>query len=72
MRDATGTRKDRESIIKPMYLLIKKVCRSIRGRFLRCLINRQSQLEIGWTEDHCARLDEIAAEDHSYIAAAAE
>ena len=29
-------------------------------------------MDIGWTEDHCARLDEIAAEDHSNIAAAAE
>ena len=29
-------------------------------------------MDIGWTEDHCARLDEIAAEGHSYIAAAAE
>ena len=39
---------------------------------MRCCIYRQSQLDIGWTEDHCARLDEIAAEDHSYIATAAE
>ena len=29
-------------------------------------------MDIGWTEDHCARLDDIAAEDHSYIATAAE
>ena len=27
-------------------------------------------MDIGWTEDHCARLDEIAAEDHCYIATA--
>ena len=43
-----------------------------RDRFLRCPIYRRSQLDIGWTQDHCARLDEIAAEDHSYIATAAE
>ena len=29
-------------------------------------------MDIGWTEDHCARLDEIAAEDHSFFATAAE
>ena len=36
------------------------------------LFIERSQMDIGWTEDHCARLDEIAAEDHSYIATAAE
>ena len=45
---------------------------SIQDWFLRCLIHRQSQLDIGWTEGHCARLDEVAAEDLSYIATAAE
>ena len=39
---------------------------------MRCPTYRQSQLDIGWTEDYCARLDEIAAEDHSYVATAAE
>ena len=29
-------------------------------------------MDIGWTEEHCARLDEVAAECHSYIATAAE
>ena len=75
MGDATGTRKGRESTIKPMSLqkkAEKKGFTSIRDRFLRCLIYRQFKLDIGWTEDHCARLDEIAAEDHSYIATAAE
>ena len=42
------------------------------GRFLRCPTSRQSQLDIGWTEEHCARLDASATEDHSYIAEAAE
>ena len=37
-----------------------------------CFTHRQSQLNIGWTEVHCARLDEISAGDHSYIATAAE
>ena len=31
-----------------------------------------SQLDIGWTEDDCARQDEVAAEDRSYIVMAAE
>ena len=67
MGDATGIRKDRGSTIKT-----KKGYASIRDRFLRCLVSRPSQMNIGWTEEHCARLDEIAAEDHSYIATAAE
>ena len=37
-----------------------------------CPFYRRSLMVIGWTEDHCAPLDEIAAEDHSYIATAAE
>ena len=36
----------------------------MRDRCLRCPIYRQSQLDIGKTEDHCARQDKIAAEDH--------
>ena len=50
----------------------RRTTKSIQDRFLRCLIYRQSQLDIGWTEEHCARLEEIAAEDHSYVATAAE
>ena len=37
--------------------------------FLNSPRYRQAQIE---TEEHCARLDEIAAEDHSCIARAAE
>ena len=29
-------------------------------------------MDIGWTEDHCARLDEIAAEDHCCTATAGD
>ena len=29
-------------------------------------------MDIGWTEDRCAHLDEIVAEGHSHIATAAE
>ena len=75
MGDATGIWNGRESTIQPMSLperRRKKGSTSILDRFLNCPIYRRSQMDIGWTEDHCARLDEIAAEDHSYIAAAAE
>ena len=41
-------------------------------RFLNCSRCRESQINIGWTEGRCARLDAIAAEDHSYIATASE
>ena len=50
----------------------KKACTTTLDRFLKCLIYRRSKMDIGWTEDHSARLDEIAAEDHSYIATASE
>ena len=50
----------------------KKGYTSQLDRFLKCPISRLSQMDIGWTEDHCARLDEIAAEDHSFIATGAE
>ena len=33
---------------------------------------RESQLAIGWDEELCARYDEIALEDHSYVATKAE
>ena len=42
----------------------------MQDRFLRCPIYRKSQLDIGWTDKHSERLNEIAAEDHFYIAAA--
>ena len=75
MGDATGERKDRESTVSCQTLFKKggkEGYTSIQDRFLRCPIYRQSQLNIGWTEDHCKRLDEIADEDHSYVATAAE
>ena len=50
----------------------KKEYESMLDRFLIRVSYRQSQIDIKWTEEHCARLDEIAAEDHSYIATAAE
>ena len=67
MGNATGTRKGRASAMQPMSLPT-----SIRGRFLKCPIFDDHSWTWGWTEDHCARLEEIAAEDHSNIATAAE
>ena len=74
MGDATGTRKGRQSTMQPTSLLKaeKKGYKSTWDRFLRCPIYRQSQVNIGWTEEPCGRLDEIAAEDHSYFDTAAE
>ena len=72
MGDVTGTRKIYHAAHVSSKKAKKNGCKSIRDIFLRCRVYRQSQLDIGWTEDHCARLDEIAAEDHSYIASAAE
>ena len=71
----TGTLKGRESTMQPMSLLKKeekKEFTSIRDRFLKYPIYRRSQIDIERTEEHCAHPDEIAAEDHSYIATAAE
>ena len=56
--NATGTHKDRHVSSNKAK---KKGYTSTQDRFFRCPIYRQSQLEIGWTEDHCARLGEIAA-----------
>ena len=46
----------------------KKVYTSILDRFLKWRICRRSQMDIGWTEDQCARLDVTAADHHSYTA----
>ena len=72
---ATGTQRSKDSTVQPISLrkkAKKKEHKSILVRFLKSPRYRQSQIVIGWTEEHCARLDEIAAEDHSYIATAAE
>ena len=50
----------------------KKEYKSTLDRFLKSLRYRHSQIDIGWTKEHCARLDEIAAEDHSCVASAGE
>ena len=38
----------------------------IHDRFLRDPVYRESQLAIGWTEQQCIEMDELAQEDHTY------
>ena len=38
----------------------------IHDRFLRDPVYRESPLAIGWTEQKCKELDELAQEDHTY------
>ena len=38
----------------------------IHDRFLRDPVSRESQLAIGWTEQKCKEMDELAQEDHTY------
>ena len=37
----------------------------IHHRFLRDPVYRESQLAIGWTEQKCKEMDELAKEDHT-------
>ena len=43
-----------------------KIFTGIHDRFLRDQIYRESQLAIGWTEQKCKEMDELAKEDHTY------
>ena len=38
----------------------------IRDRILRDPVYRESQLAIGWTEQKCKEMDELAEENHTY------
>ena len=40
--------------------------KGIHDRFLRDQVNRESQLLIGWTEQKCIEMDELAKHDHTY------
>ena len=47
----------------------KRCCKSVdsRGeRFLRDQVYRELQLLIGWTEQKCIEMDELAKQDHTY------
>ena len=38
----------------------------IHDRFLRDPVYRETQLAIGWTEEKCKEMDELAKQDHTY------
>ena len=38
----------------------------IHDRFLKDQVSRESQLAIGWTEQKCKEMDELAKEDQTY------
>ena len=42
---------------------------SLHDRFRNHESCYDSQTAIGWTEEMCLRMDRLAAEDHSYVAA---
>ena len=50
----------------------KNDCESLLDRFLNSPCYRESQINIAWNEEHCARYDVIAAGYHSSFAATAE
>ena len=66
------TNRNKEALQRDLKGGEKRITNPLLVRFLKSPRYRESQINIGWTEDHCARLDEIAAEDHSNIASAAE
>ena len=67
---------ERQRIYHALHVPSKKAKKhapkSILHRFLNSPRYRESQINIGWNEEHCARDDAIAAEDHSHIATASE
>ena len=40
--------------------------KGIHDRFLRDQVHRESQLHIGWTEQKCTEMDELAKQNHTY------
>ena len=38
----------------------------IHDLFQRDPVYRDSQLELGWTEENCIKMDKLTQEDHSY------
>ena len=40
--------------------------KGIHDRFLRDQVYRESQLAIGWTEQKCTEMDELAKQNHTY------
>ena len=44
----------------------------VHDQFLRDRIYRESKLAIGWTEQECKEMDELAKENHTYCLTAEE
>ena len=40
--------------------------KGIHDRFLRDQVYRESQLQIGWTEQNCMEMDDLAKQNHTY------
>ena len=51
---------------------LKKKFKGIHDRFLRDPVYRDSQLKIGWSEEKCIEMDNLAQEDHSYCPSSEE
>ena len=51
---------------------IKKNCDGIHDHSLKDPTYRDSQLEIGWTEEKCIAMDKLAQENHSYCPSSEE
>ena len=64
----TAKLKNRKSTVQPSSrgrdaakeLTLKKNIKGIRNRFLGDQVYRESQLKIGWTEQKCIEMDELA------------
>ena len=77
----TAKSKDRQNSILPgmrgrdasRKLTLKvDILKGIHDRFLRGPVYRESQLAIGWTEQKCKEMDELAKENHTYHLATEE
>ena len=51
---------------RKIFSLKKNIAKGIHDRFLRDQVYRESQLKIGWTEQKCMEMDELAQQDHTY------
>ena len=52
--------------VEEMLQKSSNIFKGVHVRFLRDQVYRESQLSIGWTEQKCKEMGELAQEDHSY------
>ena len=55
-----------EEMLQRKLTLKVDIFTGIHDRFLRDPVYRESQLKIGWTEQKCIEMDELAQQDHTY------